>query len=123
MNNEVINTGLEPGYYDIDELMLHGCFALLCRYIEDEQDGAEALQNFIESIRNDEYTERQVASDTEALSLYHWWKVERPENLSNLDKLYINSDFNEFNNLENKILEDEQVNLKRLIDIRRALWT
>ena len=47
----VIRTGLRPGYYDIDKLMLHGCFALLRRYVESERGGEAALEKRIRALR------------------------------------------------------------------------
>lgn len=34
--NHIVNTGLEPGYYDVDERMLNSCFSLLKDYVETE---------------------------------------------------------------------------------------
>lgn len=32
----IVDTGLEPGYHDVDERMLHACFQLLVEYVEIE---------------------------------------------------------------------------------------
>ena len=95
-----IDTGLEPAYYDIDTLLLHGCFSLLCRFVESEYKGADDLQKRIVDLniwaeeeierakkewtdkeRLEEYIKgtreghkREAEGYKEALRLYHWWK-------------------------------------------------
>lgn len=80
----IIETGLPPGYYDIDVLMLHGMFSLLRRYIEDEMGGVEEVERLIKHWRENpdphfpEGTERQASNDEKALELYRWWTIEKP---------------------------------------------
>ena len=45
----IINTGLKPGYYDEDQLILNACFAMLERYIE-WHGGDEELQKFSDEL-------------------------------------------------------------------------
>lgn len=80
----IIRTGLKPGWYDEDELILHACFAMLERYIE-WHGGDEDLQKFSDELmaEPDKNAPPGLQSDqaerqTEAVKLYRWWKVERP---------------------------------------------
>jgi hypothetical protein len=159
--HHVIYTGLEPGWWDIDTIMLNGMFALLDRYVEWENDGPEKMRKWAAELRESEAANkdgmavsyaRQASVDEEAASLYEWWHVTRPAEQARrdwlLDRLYghgrswfepaVNGfhemKFRPFEGdeialheemraLEEKMEEDEQRNLRRLIDIRRGLWT
>lgn len=139
----IIRTGLKPGYYDTDEVMLHGCFALLVMFIEKEKGG---LENFVEEVGLNNY-------EQEAIDLYTWWKEERISDAARYEVLllelfgndrmefksiegseFCDVVFKEFTEaeelkkielrkLEEKIQDDEQAMLHRLINIRRNLWT
>lgn len=81
----MIKTGLPPGYYDVDTLMLHGCFSLLCRYVEDECGGADDLLKWTKDLMSnpdhnapDGCLENQANGQLKALELYLWWKHELP---------------------------------------------
>lgn len=83
----LVNTGLEPDYYDIDSIMLHANMALLCRYVEDERGGEDELQKRVDYLHSEEavkdYGEDMSPwgePDIEALRIYRWWKTERPAN-------------------------------------------
>jgi len=159
--HHIINTKLKPGYYDEDTLILHGCMALLCQYVE--FNGVDALEKHNEELRDpknqDEYDtakhgEHQADRQEEALNIYRWWKVDKPADEKKCDDLLHElygkrdrvswvdvpgSDLVEmkvapwegdekikhdiFRALEQKIDDDEQKMLHRLIDIRRTLWT
>lgn len=135
----VIKTGLTPGYYDEDILILYGCMKLLERYIDwhgGEQKFEEFTNELLErpdvwgAVKDD--MDPQVARQTEALYVYRWWKYERPANEKRLEDLWdlIPSSreearkhgYDDIHALENKIFEDEQKMLHRLIDIRHSLW-
>lgn len=80
----VIKTGLEPGWHDEDELILHACFAMLERYI-DWHGGDEDLQKFSDELMTEPdknappgLQSHQGERQTEAVKLYRWWKIERP---------------------------------------------
>lgn len=147
----IVKTGLRPGYYDCDTLMLYACFALLCRYVEDE-GGPEELERFTAKLRDEPCHAEQAGRQSEALALYRWWTVERPADNERRDELrhrlygkrplvweatanpeihrWVPPQFEEeralykeFRALERKIESDEQAMLHRLIDIRRSLWT
>jgi hypothetical protein len=90
-----INTGLEPGYYDCDSLMLHGCMGLLCRYVEIESGGDEGLERFTNELRQPgseghgprECVDAQAKSQDEAITIYRWWKVQKPADEKRRDEL------------------------------------
>ena len=87
----VIKTGLEPNYYDIDTLMVHGLFSLLCRFVEDEHEGISGIDKRIEELKKgDELDkdipegqrynyEKDIAELEQVKRLYKWWKEEYPK--------------------------------------------
>ncbi len=90
----LIDTGLEPGYYDVDYLMLHGCFSLLCRYVEDEQGGVEKLTKWSENLMTapdknapEGLHESQGENESEAVKLYLWWKRTKPADQAEYDRM------------------------------------
>jgi hypothetical protein len=146
----IVRTGLKPGYYDEDTLMLHACFAILGRYIESEGG--------IEAIRAEEGTIHVIDGDyrSELLALWDWWKIEKPADEKRRDEMvarlygrrddgtkritWVKDGANTsrmvdmptaeeealepiFRALEKKIDDDEQAMLHRLINIRRSLWS
>lgn len=156
----IIRTGLEPGYYDIDTLLLHGSMSLLCRYVEDEIGGEKELQERFDWLSDPAQWDPNAGgmesyhADKEqaALTIYRWWKYERPrdqaEHESLLHNLYgdgrvswaetdnkslLEMKFKPFDGdevamrermkgLDEKIASDEQKMLHALIDIRGGLW-
>lgn len=89
----LVDTGLKPGYYDADYLMLHSCFSLLCRYVEGEQGGVERLEEWSATLAAEpdkhapEASQRQSSKDAEAAVLYRWWKEKRPADLKRRGEL------------------------------------
>jgi hypothetical protein len=90
----MIDTGLTPGYCDVDLLMLHGCFSLLCRFVEDEHGGTEALEEFTRELEAhpDPHAPKDASSSQAdhqrgAIDLYRWWKIDRPADLKRMDDL------------------------------------
>lgn len=88
--------GLKPGWYDSDTLILHSSMAVLCRFIEQEHDGAADLQRFTDELLRENHPpdedmrkaiERQADGQQGALDLYRWWKVERPADEKRRDEL------------------------------------
>ena len=156
----VVDTGLTPGYYDEDMLMLHACMALLGKYIK-WHGGEESLAKFSQELRDNPdrnapegLQDTQADRQDEAIAIWHWWKVEKPADEARsavlLHILYGGDDritwektenpyahrmvFKEFEGdeikmhaefraLEEKIREDEQKMLHRLVDLRPSLWT
>ena len=94
----VIDTGLRPGFHDVDELMLHGMMSLLVRYVEEQEGGDLALEERIASLLNpdnrdpnvpDEYqTDDYADLDRETLAIYQWWKFDRPKAQRELRESY-----------------------------------
>lgn len=135
----LVDTKLEPGYYEQDYRMLHACFALLEEHYHEAKNHCE------------------ISDEEEAL--YHWWKVERPANHEKeeqwMRRLYdgkhlsttpvsideenpANSlyeihtpkfdeeeakDYDDYLAFRTKVDKDDNVMLKRLVEIRRELWT
>lgn len=133
----VINTGLAPGWHDADELILHGCMVLLCRYVEDECGGAAELQEWTDDLRSEpgamhaEEREGQAAAQDEHLAIHRWWTVQRPADHARLDawcdKLFMDKDesmgaYEQYCAFEDELDARDQEMLHRLIDIRRGLW-
>lgn len=156
----LVRTGLEPGYHDYDERMLHAAMALLCKYVA-ECEGEEALTLWTDHLADPTkqdpnappgLEDAQAARQSEALTIYRWWTVERPANQARRNELVLilysepaewkpveDSDLieyvprtrdaeqqvlhAEFRALEKKICTDEQAMLHRLVDIRPSLWT
>jgi hypothetical protein len=157
--NHVVDTGLGPGWYDEDELILHACMALLGRHIE-QLGGVEQLAAFSKELRADPdpneppgISSAQADRQDEACAIWRWWTTERPADHVRRDTLrdalYRNRHIStrptenqllvqlvfpplspadaeleaEYRALEDKIDSDEQAMLRRLVEIRRSLWT
>lgn len=76
--NHMVPTGLKPGYWDSDSLMLHAAFSLLVRYVEIEKP----FDHF-DWDRDDEH--RRLGR--EIRQLYHWWTELRANRRDPLDDL------------------------------------
>lgn len=159
MKFHLIRTGLEPGYYDYDTRIMHGCFAMLKEYVE-EMGGDKQIEAFNADLRDPEKDPHapaeakigQADRQSEAVAIYRWWTVEKPADEARrgemLMQLYgkkkletrpagnglheiLPTRFSEdevalhdqFRALEQKIDDDEQAYLHRLIKIRPSLWT
>lgn len=90
----LVDTGLEPGYYDADELMLHACFSLLCRYVERGMGGDIRLEHWAETLKSEPdknapagWQVQQGELESEAVVLYRWWKVKRPADIKRKEEL------------------------------------
>jgi len=126
----IVKTGLRPGYYDEDTLILHSCMALLERFVA-WHDGEHALEAFSKELLekpdvwgcgHDEMLP-QVKKQTEALAIYRWWKREYPAKKAHIESLWGTSvPGEEIFALEEKIVDEEQLMLHRLIEIRPSLW-
>ena len=102
----VVDTGLEPGYYDKDHLMIHACFTLLVQFVEKEQP---YYYDDPPMESDPEWDPKHYKEKTEIMELYNWWK-NRPKGE---------------HNYENSLAahEEDQRQLHRLIDIRPRMWT
>lgn len=81
----LIDTKLEPGCYDHDYRLLHGCFAVLGEYIE-HMGGMDVMAERIAELRDhpdpnapDGLCESCASHEEKARDLWHWWKVLRPD--------------------------------------------
>lgn len=85
----IINTGLKPGYYDKDHIMLHGNFSILKNYVEVEcaamhnwdkpvKEANDGVKHLEWEISLGEESPRQSESAKEILTLYKWWTEIRP---------------------------------------------
>jgi len=90
---------LPDGWRDKDDVILHACFQLLKNFVEREKEMIEIID-----WKQDAQTEN---AKSEIDFLYNWW-------LERVDK---DEDLNE------KLYEEENLMLKRIIDVRKYLWT
>lgn len=119
----VVNTGLSPGWHDVDERILYACMALLCSYVEDEQGGEVGFPGF--AVGTPE-------ADAEALTIYRWWRHQRSADREREGALLMawysasprtEEAFRAAIDAEAENDARDQEMLHRLIDIRRSLWT
>jgi len=89
---------LDNGWCDADSLLLHACFQILKDFVENEK----AFECHVDW----EYDQKHTLAKTEILELYHWWKSYEEKDIP-----------------EKEVHLTENNMLKRLIDIRWALWT
>lgn len=141
----VIKTGLRPGYYDTDIRMLESWMALLVEHVEIGEEGEAKLAEGIECLKQDRAealaagedwrapSDGQIECDEEALSVYRWWKHERPALWAKHEE-YFNGYFQrsraereagalKHHEDEEALHDVDQVMLARLLKIRRGLWT
>jgi hypothetical protein len=133
--HHIIRTGLEPGWWDCDTLMLHGAFALLVRYVEWECDGADKLDAWSADLiaRPDPNApvglgEAQASRQMTATDLYRWWKVSKPADEARRDEMCsalfggkMKSEPVPGTDLHRLIFEEFEGDRKRLYDEFRAL--
>lgn len=126
--------GYGYGWRDTDTRMLQACFLLLVEYVEREKPF---------DVVDWESDEKTKEIGKEIKELYHWWKVGRAEKRSALNKewaanedqsefipvdsggyrIYIPESVKKLNEKENRLDEEDQRNLERLVKIRGWLWT
>ena len=92
---------LPDGWRDKDEVILHACFQLLKDFVEKEKEVIEQID-----WKHDEETANAKA---EIDFLYSWW----------LERFHEEKDFNKIN----QRYEEENQMLKRLVDVRKYLWS
>jgi hypothetical protein len=116
--HHVIKTGLRPGYYDEDVLILYACMALLKRFVE-WHGGVQKLDAFTkelqEETRDGWRMDHQITSQAEASAIYRWWW----QASSKREKWMVGGLPSEE---EVAMVDDEQKMLRRLIEIRPLLW-
>lgn len=122
----IIRTGLKPGWHDLDAMMLHGCMALLCRYVEDELGGEDKAIEYAEWLDSNPdpnvpsgFFNDQANGLRESVRIYRWWK-QYPENAENgLDGVWGEAYWKAVE--ANRDKENEM--LKRLVEFRHMMWT
>lgn len=122
----IVDTGLEPEYYDVDTRMLHACFSLLCSYVEEELPSCISKFRFKNKLEYNDFIEgldymmalneaeglsEHVKTYKEIKSLYVWWKKDY---LVNFDMLK----YDEIDSYNEVATE----NIVRLVKIRSFLW-
>lgn len=127
----IIDTKLEPGYYDSDTRMLHANFSLLVDFVEIEKawmntwsdnNAYSKLSWFDKKFRrfrcpedgiaylnweiNESQLEHQAKAAKEVLELYTWWKVTRPNRQDPFDAAGYNEVFKGKHFIDQFIEED-----------------
>lgn len=92
---------LPDGWRDKDDVILHACFQLLKDFVEEEKEMIEIIDW--------EHNEEHKQAKLEIFFLYNWW-TERFHDESDFEKI-------------KQQYEEENQMLKRLIDVRKYLWT
>lgn len=144
----LLRTGLPPGYYDLDERILHAVFNGLVGFVEVENPsvnydsklstpreiGLERLDWEI-SLKCDEscnfkpgdehYGEptSQSLSAAEQKALYLWWKDVRPNRANPYDDCVPERDYKKIHDIEAAYDAEDEAMLVRLMKIRQSLWT
>lgn len=144
VKHHLIRTGLRPGWWDTDTRMLYGMMALLAEFVEKEKP---------EDTIDWDYDSDHAKTRDEFTTIYKWWKEYpmRQEEISDLlskwhdckfgkegigkysgdwvaklnepDTEEARKLFSDLSIAEEKLENDEQDMLTRLVKIRRYLWT
>jgi len=114
----IVNTGLSPRYYDVDELMFHACFSLLGRFVEGE------LGIIPTNYPHEHYRGYRLhcegGTDEAAIDLWLWYRFELKKLEDQLESDYRGFvDKNGFDYID-KLKEQK---LSELMKIRTTLWT
>ncbi len=121
ISNHIIDTGLAPGYHDKDTLLLHTTMSILVQYVENDVGGITALDKWTEhldSFSNINFV-KQRQQQVEIAAIYRWWTEQRAEDWRKLSRDFSEESFAYETTLFNK---DSEM-IKRLVDIRIALWS
>ena len=99
----IIKTGLKPGYYDVDERMLHGMMSLLVGFVETEIGGLDKFktktQELFEMVdEGDTNTKDQLIAYQEAIAIYTWWTEQRHHEIREFEEYELES----FNDAEKR---------------------
>lgn len=143
---QVVRTGLKPGYYDPDTVMMHAMMVCLGRYIK-ASGGLDGLAQFSHDLREDwrawgenegsqEACERQAAIQDEAAAIWRWWTVERPRERGIHEATCMllfgdgmergptwEQETRDHHKEEDRLNAKDQEMLHRLVEIRECLWT
>ena len=119
----LVKTGLSPGYYDKDALILHACFNLLKDFVEVEKP----FEHFEIKDDNNSILEHWK----EISDIYQWWTVIRPKreepNSPISDNWWEDPKVMEWalkcGDLEAACDKEDEEMLIRLMKVRLHLWT
>ncbi len=137
--HHIIRTKLKPGWHDTDERILHACMSLLVEFVEKESSEKlndsdeyktmmEIYDWWVEERNNDlinlEYLYAQLPSREKIIA-------SRDNNNTNKTIIYMFGErtpeeqevIDQIHKLEQKIEDDENKMLMRLMSIRTWLWT
>lgn len=145
----IIDTKLDPGYHEAEELMLYACFKVL----EDSIEKEKVLEHFIwvpdpeEYARNPEMWDVKIRDGVEIKDLYDWWQGHKKWTDDHWSDCKDNYEFVDCNDgsgnstmvkmadgpekytgeecrqIDEKRQAEETEMLVRLIKIRHLLWT
>lgn len=116
----IVKTDLDPGYYDVDEIMFRACFALLGRFVEEEL----GTENWFPDQPDCMYRGYRVhctnGTDEQAIDLWIWYKRDLAEMERDCE-----AEPQKFRDLHGYYYIEKQKTLKldQLIRLRTALWT
>jgi hypothetical protein len=97
---------LYAGWMDKDHVLLHACFQILSDFVEKEM----RVQDFPDW--NTDESSQNAKGEIEAL--YEWWLHRKDDRTMDAAKTFRENE---------RIYEEDDNMLKRLIDVRRFLWT
>lgn len=133
---DIRNYEYDYGYCDPDYQILYANFAILSKYVKENKiaEYLESSKKAIEKAKNSEdveFHQRWADKYQIMLDLNHWWVSTRPYKQKQIQEaLMLASKINErgiekyktLHELENNLLQEENEMLKKLIDIRSAMW-
>jgi len=112
--HHIVDTGLKPGYHDVDELIFHACFQLLGRFVEDELGKEEGgYKGYRVEVVGD--------VNQKAIDLWLFYRNHLPKLIEELENGARN--YNESADHNAFVERTKNSMLLRLIEIRSSLWT
>lgn len=106
----VVKTGLKPGYYDPDVRILYSNMNLMKEFVEITKDTVDWDSD-----------EGHQHAWNELQDIYKWWEGYE-ELLESRDKALNSPNYEEYFDFENRVHDEEQKMLIRLMKIRRYMW-
>jgi hypothetical protein len=141
---DIRNYEYDYGYCDPDHQILYANFAILSKHVKENKiaEYLESSKKDIEKAKNMKLTPGNLECDVEfhqrwadkyqvMLDLNHWWLSTRPYKQEQIEEaLRLASEIPErgiekyktLHELENNLLQEENEMLKKLIDVRSAMW-
>lgn len=136
--HHMVFTKLRPGWHDVDIVMEAAMVALLRRYVEFEEGGADKLRKWsdelIRHVNDDAHAferdalKRQANNQYSILEVYQWFTVDKPKLRKQIKDLHpqkpMSKDtYDQIAKLENEIDTKTTEMLIRLVELRQTLWT